>query len=429
MTALACLRILIDPDRAAAGGETLAALVSKVADAFLESRWRWPRRHGPIAAYAFLLADPRATELDALELSGLSDELQLKLFGSSEAGAICMAMLEGEQEMVTRFAAIDPVELRRVLKDGGTIEGVTGRMTEITPQGARVVSPPDQAGPMKTVAEAAQTAARTPSAVSPMARRTRPPPDDGIEASFRAVWCTLKDSFVGSGLVARQRGARGFYSIIDGPAERPHADHAADFDVTCIKAAPRALVGSQGLLFLPISFSSTVQKSAREAYAEVLEFLPQHDRPRLAAAVYDVPRAPTFAAINQLKAFLNPYFGFVDLQVTDPGFQIEALMMEAVNSVTLSLPDVDEGSRMAAATRFMANRDAYQRRRIWCAITNVRTRRELDFCVRLRTPFLSGKAVSDHLVAPAEPVKYAVARMPLRETTVATMAQQQAVAS
>ena len=130
MTVIACLRILIDPDRAAAGGETLAILVAKVADAFLESRWRWPRRHGPIAAYAFLLADPRATQLDAVELSSLSDELQLKLFGSSEAGAICMAMLEGEQEMVTRFATIDPAELRRVLKDGGTIEGLTGRMTE-----------------------------------------------------------------------------------------------------------------------------------------------------------------------------------------------------------------------------------------------------------------------------------------------------------
>jgi len=84
---------------------------------------------------------------------------------------------------------------------------------------------------------------------------------------------------------------------------------------------------------------------------------------------------------------------------------------------------------MAAATRFMANRDAYQRRRIWPAITNVRTRRELEFCIKLRTPFLSGKAVSDHLVAPAEPVKYAAARMPLRETAVAAMAQQRANAS
>jgi hypothetical protein len=252
--------------------------------------------------------------------------------------------------------------------------------------------------------------------------------DDGIEASFRGVWCNLKESFVGSGLVARQRGARGFYSTIDGPGEKPHPDHAADFDVICLKATARALSGSQGLLFLPISFSSTIQRSTRESYADVLETLPHHSRPRLAASVYDVPRAPTFAAINQLKAFLNPYFGFVDLQVSDPGFQIEGLMAEAVNSVTFSLPELDEGSRMATATRFMSVRDAYQRRRIWCAITNVRTRRELDFCLKLRTPFLSGKAVCDHLVAPAEPVKYPVARMPLRETAVAAMTQQRAAA-
>lgn len=417
MTAIACLRILIDPDKAAAGGDTLAALVSKVADAFLESRWCWPRRHGPIAPYAFLLADPRATELDALELTTLSDELQKKLFGNSEAGAICLAMLEGEQEMVTRFATIDPAELRRVLAHGGTIEGVTGRMTEITPQGARVVSPADQAGPLTT-------AGSSPS----VTRRAAPAAEDGIEAGFRAVWCTLKESFVGSGLIARHRTARGFYSTIDGPAEKPHADHITDFDITCLKAAPRALIGSQGLLFLPISFSSTVQRTTRESYIEALEALPQADRPRLAAAVYDVPRSPSFAAVRQLQAFLNPYFGFIDLQTADPGFQIEALTLEAVNSVTFTLPDIDEGGRMAEATRFMANREAYQRRRIWPAITNVRTRRELDFCIKLRVPFLSGKAVCDHLVAPADAVRYAAARMPLRETGAATLAQQSAVA-
>lgn len=417
MTAMACLRILIDPSRAAVGGDTLAALVAKVAGAFLESRWRWPRRHGEIVPYAFLLADPRATHLDAAELSSLSDELQMKLFGVSEAGAVCMAMLEGEQEMVTRFATIDPADLRRILAEGGTIEGLTGRMTEITSAGVRVVSPPDQAGPMTPVPR-----------VAPAPRRTPPAPVDGIDSSFRAVWCTLKESFIGNGLVARKQGARGFYSTIDGPADMPHAGMAPDFDILCLKATASALAGSQGLLFLPISFSSTIQPTTRDHYIDVLETLPQRDRPRLAAAVYDVPRAPSFAAVRQLRAFLNPYFSFVDLQTADPGFQIEALMMEAVNSITFALPDIDEGGRMAEATRFMANRDAYQRRRIWPAITNVRTRRELDFCIRLRVPFLSGKAVCEHLAAPADPVGYAGARLPLRETGAPTAAQRPAIA-
>ena len=107
---------------------------------------------------------------------------------------------------------------------------------------------------------------------------------------------------------------------------------------------------------------------------------------------------------------------FVDLQTADPDFQIDALMMEAVNSVTLSLPDIDEGGRMAAIIRFMGHRDAYHRRRIWPAITNVRSRRELELCIRQRVPFLSGKAVCDHLVAPADPINYAADRLPLHET-------------
>lgn len=405
MTAIACLRILIDPERAKAGGEHLATLVNKVAGAYLETRWLWPRRHGEIAPYAFLLADPRATELNPAELTALSDELQAKLFGAAGGGAISMAMLEGEQDMVTRFAAVDTAILRKVLSEGGTIEGLIGRISEITGDGIRVVSPPDQAGPLKPVAAAAAPA-----------RRAAPPPNDDLESSYRAIWCSLKDSVIGSGLVARRKGARAFYSTVDGAAEMPPAAAAAEFDIACLEAAPRALWGSQGLLYLPISFSSTVNKSARERYLEPLEAMPPSERPRIAAAVYDVPRAPSFAAIRQLRAFLNPYFSFVDLQTSDPGFQVEALMLEAVNSVTLTLPDVDEGSRLAAVTRFMANKDAYQRRRIWPAVTNVRNRRELELCAKQRVPFLSGKAVCDHLVAPADPVRCTIDRLPLRET-------------
>jgi pimeloyl-ACP methyl ester carboxylesterase len=405
MTAIACLRILIDSDRARSGGEHLATLVNKVAGAYLETRWLWPRRHGEIAPYAFLLVDPRAMELNPAELTALSDELQAKLFGASGGGAISMAMLEGEQDMVTRFAAVDTAILRKVLSEGGTIEGLIGRISEITGDGIRVVSPPDQAGPLQPVAPAAAPT-----------RHVAPPPKEDLESSYRAIWCSLKDSIIGSGLVARRKGARAFYSTMDGPAETPPAPAAADFDITCLEAAPRALWDSQGLLFLPISFSSAVSRSARESYLEMLEALPQSERSRLAAAVYDVPRAPSFAAVRQLQAFVNPYFSFVDLQTSDPGFQVEALMLEAVNSVTLTLPDLDEGSRMVAVSRFMANKDAYQRRRIWPAVTNVRSRRELEFCAKLRVPFLSGKAVCDHLEAPADPARCTIDRLPLRET-------------
>ena len=38
----------------------MADLVSKIASAYLETRWSWPRRHGLVAPFAFVLADPRA---------------------------------------------------------------------------------------------------------------------------------------------------------------------------------------------------------------------------------------------------------------------------------------------------------------------------------------------------------------------------------
>ncbi|MFZ5669319.1 MAG: hypothetical protein ACOY4K_07480 [Pseudomonadota bacterium] len=403
MTALACLRILIDADRAAAGGEALAALVGKVASAYLETRWRWPRRHGEIAPYAFLLADPRATQLDAGELTLLSDELHRKLFGESAQGHVDLVLLEGEQNAVTCFAAIDAGVLRKVVAEGGEIEGVPGRITQVTRDGFRVVSPEKEAGPHVPVDPAA------------VARRALPTAEAAHEVAFRAVWCALKDSFIGSGLSARRKGARVFMSIIDSPAEAPPATAVVEFDTSTLKAAGPVLGGVRGLLFLPVSFSSAIHRQTRDSYVEALESLPAEARPRLAAAVYDVPRAPSFAAVKQLTEFLSPYFSFVDLQTADPAFAIEALAAEAVNSVTLKLPEGDEGARLAAAARFLANRDAYQRRRIWPAITNVRTRRELDYCVQQKTPFLSGKAVSDHLHSPVEPARFAASQLPVRD--------------
>ena len=407
MTALACLRIVIDPDKVVAGGDKLAAMVGKVAGAFLETRWRWPRRHGEIAPYAFLLADPRATRLDSAELVELSAELQLKLFGAEGGGLVSLAALEGDQEAVTRFAAVDPAELRRILLQGGEIEGLAGRISQITPAGVRVVSPPRE------------TTALQPPPPPGHPRRAAPVLDDNIEANYRAIWFTLNGRVTGNIVSARRKGARTFFSAVDGAAEAPGPDAAADFDLACLGAAPGALIDSQGQLLIPVSFSSAVHRDTREHYLDAMEGLPEAARPRLTATVYGVPRAPTFAALSQLKAFLDPYFALIDLQTADPNFQIDTLATEAVSSVTLTLPDVDEGARWAAASRFMANRDAYQRRRIWPAITNVRSRRELEFCVKLRVPFLSGRAVCEPLSAPATPHQCGADRLPLHDVAAA----------
>lgn len=403
MTALACLRILVDADRSNGEGETLPALVSRVGAAFLESRWVWPRRFGEIAPGAFLLADPRSSQLDAAELTDLSDELHLKLFGASGRGEVTLALMEGDKEMSTQFAALGVDDLRRLLAGQIAIEGMDGRLSRITPLGVQPVTPRHGAPPLKLILGGAPL-------IAPQAA-------GDLEISYRAVWCSLKEAIVGNGLTARRPGTRVQFSIVDGPRDLPGLA-ATDFDRACLEAAPKALPGTRGIVFLPICFTSTIQRPVRESYVHALEALPNAARARLAAVVYGVPRAPSFAALRQLKAFLSPHFSLIDLQTSDPDFQIDALTMEAVHSVTLALPDTDEGGRLAAATRFMANRDAYQRRRIWPAITNVRTRRELDFCVRMRTPFLSGKAVSEFMTTPGEPVRVTGDRLPLSEASV-----------
>lgn len=407
MTALACLRIVVDPEPSdLAVRDVLAAMVTKIAGAFLEARWRWPRRFGDIAPLAFLLADSRVTTLDATELVVLSQELQLKLFGTAEGGSVSLATFEGEQEAVTRFAAVDPEALRRIMVEGGVIEGLVGRISQITPHGARIVSPPNDAGPCTPAVASVVVSSVPPTRIAATV-------GDHLEVRFRGVWCTPKGSFIGNGLFARRGGARTFYSTVDGVADQPGAN-AAEFDLVCLEAAAHAPIDACGLLFLPISFSSTVHPATRETYMASLEGLPQAQRSRLAAVVYDVPRAPSYAAISQLKAFLGPYFSFIDLQTSDPDFQIDALADHAVNSITLSLPDTNEGSRAAGLTRFMANRDSYRRRHIWPAVTNVRTHREVAFCQTLRVPFLSGRGVCDSLRAPVGPVEFTTNLMPLR---------------
>lgn len=408
MTALACLRIVVDSEPADSEvRDVLAAMVAKVAGAFLDAKWRWPRRFGDIAPFSFLLADSRVTSLDVNELVALSEELQLKLFGTAGGGGVSLATFEGEQEAVTRFAAVDPETLRKVMTEGGVIEGLVGRISHVTPHGARIVSPPHEAGPCPPAAVAAETPA------SPSPARAVPRAGEPLDVRFRGIWCAPKDSFIGNILSARRGSTRTLYSIVDSRADQPGTD-AAEFDLVCLEAAAHVPNDANGLLFLPISFSSAVHPGARGAYMEGLERLSEAQRSRLAATVYDVPRAPSFTAISQLKAFLGPYFSFTDLQTSDPDFQIDAMADRAVNSITLSLPDTNEGSRMAGLGRFMANRESYRRRQIWPAVTNVRTHREVAFCQTLRVPLLSGRGVCDSLREPVGPIKFATSQMPLK---------------
>ncbi|HWW25806.1 MAG TPA: hypothetical protein VNZ85_07935, partial [Caulobacter sp.] len=135
MTAIACLKIFVGEELVFADTDTMAGVVAKVASAYLETHWTWPRRYGLVAPFSFVLADPRATSLDAEELCRMSRDLQYKLFGENGAGEVTLLMLEGDQAEVMRFAGTPALALKTLL-DGLDDGAFAGRVCKITPEGA-----------------------------------------------------------------------------------------------------------------------------------------------------------------------------------------------------------------------------------------------------------------------------------------------------
>lgn len=303
MTAIACLKIFVGEELKFADTETMAGLVAKVAGAYLETVWRWPRRHGLIAPFSFVLADPRASRLDARELRELAADLQHRLFGDKGVGEIALLMFEGDQSDVMRFAGTSHEALRALLsgEDDGDF---AGRICKITPEGVTSLVPRN--GPVEGLPPTEELEAIEPD-----------PPKGGASSLLGAPMATtgwwgiyylLRERFVGSGVDCRAACESDPFGPVEG-ADAPTRDKI------CLEAAHEALRGANtgGYMFVPFSFSSMIKPSLREAYRPLVEKLPLTARPRLAVNVYDVPREPSYGAISQLRAFLQPRFSLIDL--------------------------------------------------------------------------------------------------------------------
>ncbi|MFZ0266787.1 hypothetical protein [Caulobacter sp.] len=387
-----------------ADNDTMAGLVGKVAGAYLETTWLWPRRYGLVAPFSFVLADPRATKLDARELQALARDLQFKLFGEKGVGDIALLMFEGDQTDVMRFAGLHGAELKALLngEDDGSI---VGRVCRITPTQVSSVVP--QGGPVCGAPTLEEL-----TALAPLEASAGPP----ARVGYRGVYHGPRQMFIGSVVVWRQAQVSSAFGLT---APRVEVDRPED-DVLALAAAPEALAAvSVGVLFFPISFSTIVKPSARTALLPHLEALPRNSRPRLAAAVYDTPRAPSFAALSQVKRALDPFFSRLDLRVTDPAFQIEELPGDLASSVTLVLPQGDESTRLAAVNRFLRDAPIYRRKQVWQGITDVRTRRELNHCIEQHAPFVTGQAVTDLLDKPIGATQLPWLNLPLHDWSVA----------
>ncbi|MBO9560555.1 MAG: hypothetical protein J7515_18470 [Caulobacter sp.] len=385
MTAIACLKVFVGDELRFADNDAMAGLVGKVAGAYLETTWLWPRRYGLVAPFSFVLADPRASQLDARELQALSRDLQYKLFGDKGEGDIVLLMFEGDQTDVMRFAGLHAAELKALL-DGEDDGSILGRVCRITPNEVSSVVP--QGGPVAGVPPMEALAA-----LDPLVEDSGPPDRVG----YRGVYHGPRQVFIGSVAVWRPARTTSIFGLKPAPLE---ADRPED-DIPTLAAAAEALAAVPvGVMFFPISFSTIIKAGGRSELLPHLEALPAGSRVRLAAAVYDTPRAPSFSALSLVRRVLDPFFGRLDLRVADPAFQIEDLPPNLASSVTLVLPQADEPTRLAAVNRFLRDAPIYRRKQVWQGVTDVRTRRELNHCIEQQAPFLSGEAVTDLLETP-----------------------------
>ncbi len=403
--AMACLRVSI---HGAPGGHTvddLQALVGKVINAFLETRWEWPRQFEQMTPYAFVLTDPRAERMDKRGLTALAAELQLKLFGAEGEGEVSLLMFEGSDVEVHRFARLSVADVDRMLAGEAIDPPFSGTLDRISADRARE----DRMARIEALAERLQPQP-PPSPVSPvrivdldevdldlpLRAAPAPRPTGRTELVYGGLYLSVTQSFVGSiALCRRPRRDRNLFPDLGSAEPLPGMD-AEEFDEGCVEGVLKALAeGAAGLLFTPLSFSSLVRPTGRRAYARFLCHLPAEQRDRLGAAIYDTPRAPSFFALSTIRRFLDPFFGEIDLHISDPMFEVEKLPPEMVSSVTLVPPDREPAGRIAAIRRFMGKRDAYKKRRIWPGVAPVMKRAELETCLSLRVPMICGPAVAE----------------------------------
>jgi hypothetical protein len=390
MSAVACLRIMLDGNRTDVPAEALGPLVAKYANIFFEVRWTLPRKSEQLNFYSYLLTDPSATELDTVELAQLSQELQSKLFGTVAEEAVKLVLFEGDDEDIDVFSAYSADQVLAAMDDPSGLPAGS-RLRRIAPDGSLIDVPESPTNP--PTAEAFRFG----------------PTIDGAQG----IYFPAGGLFIGDILNCTPVGAPTYYSMVDGEDHRP--EDAEAFDSACLMTALQFLVDFQvaAPLHVPVSFSTLVRPGQRAAWLELAEALPQSARRLLSASVYDVPRAPTFQALTTIRAALEPLFNTIDLGVRDPDFQIQDLKEKAVASVTFVLPEGRQEIRLAALRRFASHLPAYRKRKIAAGLTNIRFRAERELALDLRVPFLSGPGICRIQSEPVGGRAYDVARLPL----------------
>ena len=396
MSASACLRILLDlSDEKLAKLDALGSLVTKVTKALLEGRWTAPRRYVTLTPYSFILTDPTTDALDGAKLGHLASELQLGLFGTSETADVTLLLHDGDDEATARFATMDHASLKKVTKDlsqplpfTGTLMRISTSENESSDMGWRRIDLRD--GQL----------AESDAAAKP-------------DAMFHGIYFRVSQCFVGSGVSATLPSGAD-YSLFGGADQLP-GQNAMAFDMKCLEIAAARLAGPplNGALFLPVSFSAVTRPATRALYEQGLQQLPVDKKFQLVATIYDVPRLAARHTFAHLHDLLDPYFAQLDLQISDPEFDLDLVPPGAINTVTLRLPDGHDVVRTVAIRRFFEKRPAFKRQNIAAAVTNVRTKAELQACLRPPIAYVSGRSVCGPLTQPVGNLAREENRLPL----------------
>lgn len=388
MTAIACLRILFNAGEESLPGEVPKSKAQAVADAFLKSRWRAPRKCGAVAPLAFVLADNRVEALDPSEMQGLAAELEQVLFPGKKGGQVCLMTFEGDETAVLKFASLSQQELAGLVAGKG-YAGEAGRVHVITAKAVEVVpsAPVEaQAATEIPLAEKSATPAKPPAPV-----KAAPPPPPA-QTAWWGVYDLGADAFAASLISIRA-------DLLQPPPEDD--DKLLKRDLVCLTDAQAVLKASPfGQILVPFGFWNLTTPSAQDAYKSRLSRYPLDQQPRLVATIYGTPREASLGMLQQMRAFLKGSFAFMDLRVDDPTFPIHGLPPELIDSVTLWLTGETEFDRMSTIQRFAERKTVYDGKSVLQGVAGVATRAELEACRAGGITRVQGPAITTLLDKP-----------------------------
>lgn len=436
MNEFACIRILFQAPGGARETEHLCGLIGRFTEHFLDQRWRLPRRYEPLARTCFLLIDPVAKNRDLKELAELANDLQMRLFGSSQQGAVQLFALWGTSDEIAEFNAFSDRDLELLIANPGG-HWLAGRMVRFgaTSNGDVTASllggDEASADPAIRAAMSAFTAGQTgPATAAPgtiataNGRAALSAPGVGAPASavpravvgatFRGVYFGPRNAFFGSIIAPAQDPAGRPCRFLDAWKTPTGADEL-DFDQLTLRVAQAALRQDvPGVAYVPLNFATVITRMRFERLRGELDRLTMFPRNRLAATLYGVPSSPPSGSLSLVIEALRNAFGVVDLQAPTPDFLCPAFVANCARSITFVSQAKAPAKRAAEIEAFLQRLPEFKAAKLWVTVGQVQTPEELELCLRLKAPFVFGPAVSDVHAQPFNLDAVAADRLPRR---------------